>query len=138
MKLKDRKISRAERHRRVRKHVFGTSVRPRMAVMFSSRHIYVQFINDESGVTLASVSTLKDSSGGRTAAFAREFGKRAGEVALQAGVKDVVVDRGGFRFHGRLKAIVQGVLEGGVTIGDTEKIPVGSPEMNAGQDGDNK
>lgn len=137
MKLKSRKQSRTRRHRRVRRKISGTVERPRMAIMLSSRNMYVQFIDDDAGVTLASASSMKDEK--RDIGAARELGKRASESAIEKGVNSVVVDRGGFKFHGRLKAIVDGAVEGGLIVGNTKKAPA---EKGSGQepdqDGDDK
>lgn len=115
MRLRSRTDYRHRRHLRIRRKVRGTAARPRMAIMASNKHIYVQFIDDEMGVTLAAVSTLGVEDGKNVAA-ARLLGKRAGETALVKGIKNVVVDRGGSKFHGRIKAIVEAAVESGVVI----------------------
>ncbi|WOK37636.1 50S ribosomal protein L18 [Sphingomonas sp. C3-2] len=91
--------------------------RPRLSVHRSGKHIYAQVIDDAQGKTLASASTLeKDARGstGATAAAAAEVGKRVAEKAKQAGVTQVVFDRGGFLFHGRVKALADAAREGGL------------------------
>lgn len=91
--------------------------RPRLSVHRSSQHIYAQIIDDEAGRTLASASTLeKDARGstGATSAAAAEVGKRIAERAKAAGVGKVVFDRGGFLFHGRVKALAEAAREGGL------------------------
>ena len=91
--------------------------RPRLSVHRSGRHIYAQVIDDAQGVTLAAASTLdKDVRGstGATAAAAAEVGKRVAEAAKAAGVTQVVFDRGGFLFHGRIKALADAAREGGL------------------------
>ncbi len=101
----DKKIELArKRHWRVRKRVVGTASRPRMSVVFSNQHIYVQFIDDEAGVTLASASTRrrKSDTAGRLAANrtgAQLVGGLAAEAAKAKGVTEVVFDRGGDRYH---------------------------------------
>jgi large subunit ribosomal protein L18 len=126
-RLKSRKDNRAIRHRRVRRKVFGTAERPRMAVMVSNRHMYVQFIDDTRGVTLASASSL-DAGGAHNVAGASGLGERAAEAAARAGIRRVVVDRGGFKFHGKVKAIVDGASGAGLATR-------GGAEMPAGADG---
>ena len=92
--------------------------RPRLSVHRSGRHIYAQLIDDAAGATLAAASTLdKDVRGktsGATAAAAAEVGKRLAEAAKKAGVTQVVFDRGGFLFHGRIKALADAAREGGL------------------------
>ena len=92
--------------------------RPRLSVHRSGRHIYAQLIDDAAGVTLAAASTLdKDVRGktsGATAAAAAVVGKRLAEAAKKAGVTQVVFDRGGFLFHGRIKALADAAREGGL------------------------
>ena len=91
--------------------------RPRLSIHRSGRHIYAQVIDDEAGRTLASASTLdKDVRGttGATAEAAASVGKRVAERATAAGVKQVVFDRGGFLFHGRVKALADAAREGGL------------------------
>jgi large subunit ribosomal protein L18 len=87
-----------------------------MAIMVSCKNMYVQFVDDEKGVTLASVSTLKGD-GKNNVAVARGLGRNAAEVALKKGIKSVVIDRGGFKFHGRVKAIVDAAGEAGLAVG---------------------
>jgi len=116
---KEKRQKRARRHRRVRKKVFGAPGRPRLAVYRSLRHIYAQIIDDTAGRTLASVSTLSadvreglDSTG--NCAAARAAGKRLAEKALAHGIRAVVFDRGGFKFHGRVKALADAAREAGL------------------------
>jgi large subunit ribosomal protein L18 len=110
---------RDRRHRRVRKKVTGTSERPRLAVFRSSKHIYVQAIDDLAGRTLVSASTMEaDVRGGATAtiAAAKNVGKLLGERARAAGITTVVYDRGGFKYHGRVAAVADGAREAGLTL----------------------
>ncbi len=107
-----------KRRRRVRTQLrVRAGLRPRLSVHRSSQHIYAQLIDDVAGRTVASASTLeKDvrSTSGATAAAAAEVGKRLAERAKAAGVSAVVFDRGGFLFHGRVKALADAAREGGL------------------------
>jgi large subunit ribosomal protein L18 len=102
-------------HKRIRVKLAGTAERPRLSVYRSLNHIYAQVINDEQGVTLASASTLalKVKTGGNVAA-AKEIGKAVAEQATAKGVKRVVFDRGGFLYHGRIKALADAAREAGL------------------------
>jgi large subunit ribosomal protein L18 len=108
----------AQRRRRVRTQLrTKAGSRPRLSVHRSSQHIYAQIIDDVRGITLAAASTLeKDVRGttGATTDAASEVGKRLAERAKAAGVSAVVFDRGGFLFHGRVKALADGAREGGL------------------------
>lgn len=119
MKAKTRKDYRASRHQRIRKKISGTAACPRMAIMVSNQHMYVQLIDDESGSTLVAADSMKV--GGNNLAAATEIGKRAGEAAKEKGLCQFVVDRGGFRFHGRVKAIVDAAIEAGLRNTKEEK-----------------
>lgn len=116
MRLKSRKDYRRRRHMRGRKKIRGTVERPRMAIMVSNRYMYVQFIDDDKAITVASASTLAGN-GGNNIATARLLGQRAAECARDKGIRDVVVDCAGFKFHGRIKAIVDAVMETGLAPG---------------------
>jgi large subunit ribosomal protein L18 len=110
---------RDRRHRRVRKKVTGTAERPRLAVFRSSKHIYVQAIDDLTGRTLASASTMEaEVRGGTTSTVeaAKKIGKLVGERAQAAGITTVVFDRGGFKYHGRVAAVADGAREAGLTL----------------------
>jgi large subunit ribosomal protein L18 len=108
----------AKRRQRVRTALRARSgTRPRLSIHRSGRHIYAQVIDDAAGKTVAAASTLeKDVRGktGATAAAAAEVGKRVAEAAKKAGVTQVVFDRGGFLFHGRVKALADAAREGGL------------------------
>ncbi len=115
----DRKKLRRRRHLRVRKKVFGTSERPRLAVYRSNKHIYAQIIDDTKGHTLVFASTLDkelrdklEKTWDKNAA--REVGKLIGKRALEKGIKKVVFDRGGFKYHGRIKELADGAREAGL------------------------
>lgn len=115
MKTVDRKESRARRHVRIRKQIAGTTLRPRLCVMVSSKHIYAQLVDDEKSVTLATVSSSgKGGVGSKNVAGAKLIGARLAELAGELGVKAVVFDRGGFRYHGRVKAVADAVREAGI------------------------
>ena len=116
MRSDSRKDRRARRHRRVRRKIEGSADRPRMSVMVSSRHMYVQFVDDERGATLAAASTLGSGAKANIAA-ARALGRQAAEAALKKGIKRAVVDRGGFKFHGRVKAMVDAAREAWMAVG---------------------
>ncbi|TVQ60324.1 MAG: 50S ribosomal protein L18 [Phycisphaerales bacterium] len=117
---KQRKKDMQRRRRRVgiRKRVMGTSERPRLAVFRSLNHIYAQVIDDLTGRTLASASTADkgaaaEGSTGNSPAAA-SVGKRLAERAKAVGINEVVFDRGGFRYHGRVKALADAAREGGL------------------------
>jgi len=116
--MQNRQVARGRRHRRVRKKVRGTAVRPRLTVFRSNKHIYAQVIDDVSGVTLASASTVEKSFGSTTSTVdaAKKVGKLVGERAKGAGVETVVFDRGGNRYHGRVAGIADGAREAGLTL----------------------
>ena len=102
-------------HKRIREKVSGTTERPRLSVFRSLNHIYAQVIDDQQGLTLASASSmaLKLKTGGNIAA-AKEIGKKVAEEASAKGVKKVVFDRGGFLYHGRIKALADAAREAGL------------------------
>jgi large subunit ribosomal protein L18 len=108
---------RLRRHARVRKQIAGTQQRPRLAVFRSARHISAQVIDDSSGRTLASASTvesnLRKSAGGNVDA-AKAVGKLVAERATAAGVGQVVFDRGGYRYHGRVAALADAARQSGL------------------------
>jgi large subunit ribosomal protein L18 len=111
--------ARLRRHRRVRAHVSGTTTRPRLNVYRSNENIYVQLIDDESGHTLVSASTVDGELRKQTAELskidsARLVGKTIAERAKAAGITSVVFDRGGWRYQGRVKALAEGAREGGL------------------------
>ena len=110
----NRKVQRQKRHLRLRQRVVGTAVRPRMSICISNKHMYVQFIDDDAGKTLAQANTLKDEKANLD--VAKALGARAAEAAKAAGISTVVVDRGGNKFTGRVAAIVGSLVESGVAI----------------------
>jgi len=112
-----RTVARLRRHRRVRKKVVGTAARPRVVVNRSTRHMFVQVVDDTVGHTLLSVSTmdptLRDAEGTKTDK-ARMVGKLLAERAKAAGIQKVVFDRGGNRYAGRIAALADSAREGGL------------------------
>jgi large subunit ribosomal protein L18 len=108
-------------HTRIRKKVSGTAERPRLAVFRSLNHIYAQVIDDVNGKTLAAASTtekdLKGKTGGNIEA-AQKVGKTVAERAIAAGVSSVVFDRGGYLYHGRVKALLDATREAGLNKGE--------------------
>ncbi len=112
-----RTIGRQKRHRRIRLSLEGTAVRPRLAVFRSLNHIYAQVIDDSSGRTLASASSLERdlrAASGTKSERARAVGTLLGQRARGAGVASVVFDRAGFRYHGRFKSLADGAREAGL------------------------
>jgi large subunit ribosomal protein L18 len=114
----NRKAARQRIHTRIRKKVSGTAERPRLAVHFSGRHVYAHVIDDDSGKTLTAVSTLQKDLAGKKAAANRESAERVGkaiaEKLLAKKVENVVFDRGGYIFHGKVKALADAAREGGL------------------------
>lgn len=112
-----RNVARQKIHRRIRKKVRGTAEQPRLNVFRSLKHIYAQVIDDSRGVTLAAASSDdKDFplAGGGNLAAAREVGKFIATRALEKGVRQVAMDRGGYRYHGRIKALADAAREAGL------------------------
>lgn len=119
MKTKTRSVLREIRHARLRKTLSGTVDKPRMAVFHSLKHIYIQFIDDENGHTLASASSLDPAVRGSLPGTcnieaAKVIGKIAAERALAKGISSVVFDRGGHMFHGKVKALADAAREAGL------------------------
>lgn len=114
MDRKQKVRSMARRHRRVRKKISGTSERPRLAVYRSNRHVYAQLIDDLAGRTIAAASTLKDANGGDPKERAKSVGSAIATRAKEAGVTEVTFDRGGFKYHGQVRAVAEGAREGGL------------------------
>lgn len=119
MDPREKRQARIRRHIRVRKKISGTTKRPRLSVYRSLRHIYAQVIDDERGVTIAAASTLspeirdKINYGGNVEA-AKLVGSLIAQKALQVGIKRVVFDRGGYKYHGRVKALAEAAREAGL------------------------
>jgi large subunit ribosomal protein L18 len=114
IKRQDRKVNRTKRHKRVRVHVAGTPQRPRLAVYRSLNHVYAQLIDDGTSHTLASASTLEMKAKGNSLSQAQEVGKAIAAKAKAKGVSQVVFDRGGFLYHGRIKALADAAREAGL------------------------
>ncbi len=117
--MADKKDSRTRRHVRIRKKISGTAVRPRLAVFRSNRYIYAQLINDENGTTIAAASSLekdlREKFAGRVnIEVSKEIGKLIAERAIAKGVKTVVFDRGGYIYHGKIKALADSARESGL------------------------
>ena len=117
----DRSTARVKRHRRVRKHIAGTAERPRLALHRSLRHISVQLVDDGAGRTLAAASTteadLRKAAGGSagpTVAAASALGRVIAQRARDRGIDTVVFDRGGYLYHGRVKALAEAAREAGL------------------------
>jgi large subunit ribosomal protein L18 len=113
--------SRLKRKKRIRKNIFGNQDRPRMSVFRSSKHIYAQIIDDTQGITLASASTLdkefvESKTEGKKAEIAKAVGDLVGKRALDKGITKVVLDRNGFLYHGRIKALSDGAREAGLNF----------------------
>ena len=137
MAKKDKAAVRRAVHTRIRRRVRGSQERPRLAIFRSLNHIYAQVIDDERAVTIASASTvekdLRGATGGNLEA-AQRVGRAIAERAIAAGVEQVVFDRGGFRFHGRVKALTDAAREAGLNKnerGEEEEAAEGGAEAAA-------
>jgi large subunit ribosomal protein L18 len=111
--------ARLRRKRHIRKNINGTSAKPRMSVFRSTKHIYVQLIDDVSGKTLASTSTMSgsnksDNSYGGNKAAAAKIGKEIAEIAKSKGITTIVFDRNGYLYHGRIQALADAAREAGL------------------------
>jgi large subunit ribosomal protein L18 len=110
--------SRLRKRRRIRKRISGTNEKPRMSVFKSNKQIYVQLIDDVAGVTLASASSRNKEIAGKTglkkAETAKLVGKMIAEISISKGINNVVFDRGGYLYHGRVKQLAEGAREGGL------------------------
>ena len=117
IKKVSRNEMRLERHKRIRKTLSGTAERPRLNVFRSNANITAQIIDDEKQITLVSASTFENGSkfeNGSNVEAAKQVGATVAKRALEAGVTEVVFDRGGFLFHGRVKALAEAAREGGL------------------------
>ncbi len=117
-KMNPKAVARAKRIRRIRKKISGVADRPRLCVFKSNKHIYAQLVDDSLGKTIVAMSTLDNAfergeEKGKTGA-ARVVGVAIAERAIAAGVRQVVFDRGGYVYHGRVKALSEGAREGGL------------------------
>ena len=113
-----RKSARAKVRRRIRKKISGTAERPRLAVHFSNQNVYAQVIDDAAGKTLASASTLDKGVGAKGAnkESAAKLGEAVAKAAKSAKIEAVVFDRGGFQFHGKVKALADAAREAGLNF----------------------
>jgi len=109
---KERRISREHRHTRVRKKVRGTDTRPRLSVYRSNRYLYVQVISDDTGRTLAAASTMEAGKGNVGAA--QQLGRDIADRCKALSISEVVFDRGGYKYHGRVRAIADAAREAGL------------------------
>ena len=118
IKIIDKNANRIKRHKRVRGKVSGTAQCPRLNVFRSAKHIYAQLIDDAAGVTLCAASTVeKDMEGyGGNCEAAKKVGLKLAEKAKAKGISDVVFDRSGYVYHGRIAALADGAREGGLNF----------------------
>jgi large subunit ribosomal protein L18 len=116
MKVTTTAEARKRRHYRVRRKVRGTAARPRMCVCITNKHFYVQFVDDDAGLTLAQVSTIEKGLAGKRhdRNTAAELGRLAAERAVARGIAAVVFDRGGFAYGARMKALADAAREAGL------------------------
>ena len=106
---------RQRRHQRLRKKITGIAARPRLCVFRSNKHIYAQIIDDTKGRVLFGTSSLSEKNlKGKKSEIALEIGKKIARLALEKGIKEVAFDRGGYRYHGRIKALAMGAREAGL------------------------
>jgi len=112
-----RDVLRRKRHERLRLRITGSGERPRLSVFRSAKYIYAQVIDDTTGRTLASASSRETDLGGSTKVdSARSVGRALAERAKAAGVSAVVLDRGGYQYHGRVRSLAEGAREGGLDL----------------------
>ncbi|NLO48915.1 MAG: 50S ribosomal protein L18 [Clostridiales bacterium] len=115
IKKPDKNKQRMKRHKRVRAKIHGTPEKPRLNVFRSLNHIYAQIIDDVNGVTLASAASVeKDFGNGGNCETAKKVGAVIAKRALEKGIEDVVFDRGGYIYHGRIQSLAEGAREGGL------------------------
>ena len=115
----DRKKIRRKKHLRIRKNIVGTAQKPRLAVYRSIKHIYAQLIDDKAGITLVSASTLEaplksEVEYGGNVEAAKQVGQLLARKATEKGIREVIFDRGGNIYHGRIKAVAEGAREAGL------------------------
>lgn len=114
--MSDRIVSRLTKKARVRKKIRGSDERPRLCVFRSAKHIYAQVINDATGKTLFSVSSLNTDGKGTGKEVAQKVGQEIAKLATAKNVKNVVFDRNGYLYHGRVKSLAEGAREGGLNF----------------------
>ncbi|MEK7575497.1 MAG: 50S ribosomal protein L18 [Patescibacteria group bacterium] len=112
LKLSPRKI----RHKKIRKKIKGTSFCPRLSVFRSNKHIFIQLIDDEKGKTIISISDIKKKIKGNKTEIAKKMGIELAKMAKEKKVVRVVFDRGGYKYHGRIKAVAEGMREEGLNF----------------------
>lgn len=110
----NRKEIRAKKHKRIRNKISGTSEIPRLSVFRSLKHIHAQIIDDQAGHTLVAASSLEIKDGSSDANTANKVGQLIADKAVKDGIKNVVFDRSGYIYHGRVKALAEGAREGGL------------------------
>jgi large subunit ribosomal protein L18 len=118
-KIKTQADRRARRHLRVRKRVHGTAARPRLVVFRSSKHIYAQVVDDDKGVTLVGAADTSEGiqvEGSGKTAKSHALGRLIATRAKEKGIAKVVFDRGGYQYHGRVKAVADGARKGGLEL----------------------
>ncbi len=121
MSLKNKKLNKDRRHARIRARVSGTASRPRVAIFRSNRFTYAQVIDDVAGKTIIALSDIqpkktKAKAKGTKSDQAMATGKQLATTLKEKGIAEAVLDRGGFRYHGRVKALADGLREGGIKI----------------------
>lgn len=112
--MNSKSASRKKIQRRIRKKISGTASKPRLAVFRSNKEIYCQIINDLEGKTLAAATSRGANYSGTATEVAKEVGKAIAEKAKSAGIENIVFDRGGYLYHGRVKSLAEGAREGGL------------------------
>src|SRR5437762_3287626 len=136
MASRNRAEVRSAVHRRIRRKVRGTTERPRLAVYRSLNHIYAQLIDDEKAQTLASASTIEKTLGVKTGGnieAAKKIGQTIAKRALAAGISSVVFDRGGYLYHGRVKALTDAARAGGLNKNEAAKTEAPAAEVIAAE-----
>jgi len=113
-KNKQKQFKRTIRHKRVRSVVSGSSQKPRLAVFRANKHIYAQLIDDKTGTTLSAASSAEITKKDKKTSVAGEVGKAIAAKAMAKNISEVVFDRGGYAYHGRVKALAEGAREGGL------------------------
>ncbi|MEK9194608.1 MAG: 50S ribosomal protein L18 [Patescibacteria group bacterium] len=114
MRRKNLNLMRLRRAKRTRSKIYGTALKPRLSVFRSHRYIYGQLIDDSEGKTLVSAHSREIKGGGTKSELAKKIGKLLAEKASKLNIKSVVFDRGGYRYHGRIKALAEAAREGGL------------------------
>lgn len=112
--MSEKKIKKIRRHKKIRAKIKGTVEIPRLCVFRSNKHIYVQLINDETSQMILSLSDMKSEKKESKTSSALNIGKEIAKKAMALKIKKIVFDRGGFRYHGRVKAVAEGAREGGL------------------------